>query len=139
MIHPGTVHGAITLGGLIGELEKLPKTVRSGPGGVLQVESTIIFDPWNLRPTNLASYRGFYEDLALDFEIGEPCPVVQLLDECRRAIGRQFEGYKGGLYTATRDTAIWCSHWGQAQNLVVTGIREIYEGYYGLETKVVDL
>ena len=69
----------MTLGKLIADLEAMPK------GACVA----------NLKSAH--SYRGYYSDLA--FEKGEgQRPAAELLAECKAAMGKVFEGYKGGNY-----------------------------------------
>lgn len=53
-----------------------------------------------------ASYRGFYEDLAI-CQDGDLSTVGDMLAECRAAMGEIFCGYKGGDYVMGRNTPIW--------------------------------
>lgn len=54
---------------------------------------------------NPHSYRGYYEDLA--FEPAENVTVGEMLDAARSALGKTFEGYKGGDYTMHEYTDVW--------------------------------
>lgn len=57
------------------------------------------------------SYRGYYCDLA--FELGEgKRPAWGLLAECKSAIGKVFEGYKGGNYIMKESTPVWIAEYG---------------------------
>jgi len=57
------------------------------------------------------SYRGYYSDLA--FERGEGLREAgALLAECRDAMGRMFEGYKGGDYVMGERTPVWVAEYG---------------------------
>lgn len=86
------------------------------------VEQDVYFDVLNLVPTNLDSYRGYYEDLAIGFSLDGRCLVGALLAECRAAVGAEYQGYKGGEYIMDEDTALWVSNWGRCGNLIVTGV-----------------
>lgn len=59
----------------------------------------------------LYSYRGYYCDLAF-----EPTTQVkearQLLSECRAAMGKIFEGWKGGDYVMGENTPLWVAGYG---------------------------
>ena len=68
------------------------------------------------------SYRGYYQDLALEPSIREPGTVGQLLDLLDSAWGRDFHGYKGGTYTMTGRTLLWVACWGDASGLMLTRI-----------------
>ena len=81
----------MTLGALIERLESLP-------------ESTLI----GLAEPH--SYRGYYSDLA--FEQAGTRPVADLLAECREAMGKKFEGYKGGDFYMHAGTPVWVAFYG---------------------------
>ena len=84
----------LTLGGLIEALEALPPRVP-----VLAIEEP-------------HSYRGYYSDLA--FELGEdPMLREEAIDMCRSAMGKVFEGYKGGDYLMGENTPLWLANYGQ--------------------------
>ncbi|MXY79729.1 MAG: hypothetical protein F4Y94_08610 [Chloroflexi bacterium] len=67
------------------------------------------------------SYRGYYEDLAL-----EPAEVTITAGSLRReaaaAEGHTFEGYKGGDFTMGRDAPLWIATYGSASGLAIVGI-----------------
>lgn len=83
----------MTLGALIGRLEELdPERLVEGMGGLM-------------------SYRGYYSDLS--FDTGEPPrTVADLLSECRGAMGKVFEGYKGGDFQMGERTPLWIAPYG---------------------------
>ena len=67
----------MTLGQLIAALEKMP-----GGTEVANIHGA-------------RSYRGYYDDIA--FKHGEGTrQAADLLAECKQAMGKAFEGYKGG-------------------------------------------
>jgi hypothetical protein len=57
------------------------------------------------------SHRGYYEDLA--FEPAHNVKIGAMLTYAKDAMGREFEGYKGGWYKATPDTRCWIADWGK--------------------------
>ena len=67
----------VTLGKLIAALEAMPEG------------STVV----NL--TEPHSYRGYYDDLAFELHTGNRL-ASELLADCKNAMGKVFEGYKGG-------------------------------------------
>ena len=76
------------------------------------------------------SYRGYYEDIALEYGPesrfsyrGPLTTVKELLDECERAVGKTFYGYKGDEYIMHRKTLVWVSRWGHCDQRMVTDIR----------------
>lgn len=57
------------------------------------------------------SYRGYYDQLALGTG-QEAMKVAQLLAAARAAVGREYEGYKGGEYVMSEDTPVWFAEYG---------------------------
>ena len=82
-----------TLGDLISALEEMPPDREVGN----------LCDPH--------SYRGYYCDLAFENSGGNQ-PAGKLLDECKKAMGAVFEGYKGGDYVMGESTPIWVAEYG---------------------------
>ena len=83
----------MTLGSLIAALEKMPPdSLITGLG-------------------NAHSYRGYYSDLAFQPQM-EQVTAANLLGQCRAAMGRVFEGYKGGDYVMGETTPVWAAHYG---------------------------
>ena len=83
----------LTLGGLIAALE--------GQSADRQVQGL----------GELLSYRGYYEDLAFA-PTTETRTVGDLLTECRAAMGRTFQGYKGGDFVMGEATPLWVAGYG---------------------------
>ena len=106
----------MTLGGLIDELENIADPE----------ELSVYTDFGKAVPGNpFDSYRGFYEDLAIDFmdqQGDDPATVEQFLDAARKSVGVSFYGYKGGLYWATRDTALWVDQYGRYKSMALVGV-----------------
>lgn len=72
-------------------------------------------------PGDLASWRGRYEQLTLT--TGDALvDVSTLLVDARSAIGREFEGYKGGTFTMDEDSPVWADDYGQANGRGIIGI-----------------
>lgn len=83
----------MTLGKLIDALEQMPP----------DSEVANLLNPH--------SYRGYYSDLA--FELGSGTRRAgELLDECLGAMGRVFEGYKGGEFVMGSKTPVFVAHYG---------------------------
>ena len=57
------------------------------------------------------SYRGYYDQLA--FEPMENVTVGAMLDDAKSALGKTFQGYKGGDYEMKAWTEVWLAHYGQ--------------------------
>jgi len=112
-------YGPVTLGALIRALERS----KFDPEGKSRY---VRFDFGGLVPASLNSYRGYYSELALGFEDpserhGEP-NVVELIEMLKGAIGKVYEGWKGGQYTMNEDTAIFVANRGDATDTGITGI-----------------
>lgn len=63
----------------------------------------------NLRAAH--SYRGYYSDLAFEYHGGNR-PAADLLADAHAAMGRVFEGYKGGEFVMHENTPVWVASWG---------------------------
>ena len=59
---------------------------------------------------NPHSYRGYYHDLA--FEPVEYTTIGEMLKHAESALGKIFEGYKGGAYLMDKWTDVWFAHYG---------------------------
>lgn len=118
----------ITLGQLIDALKTASPT------------GSVRFDWCDLHPAGLASYRGYYEDLAIGFMCEKWTPIVTVSDfllECQSAIGKTFEGYKGGDFEMDRDTVLWVANYGSSTGWAIVGVK-VTEFGVTLKTKLVD-
>jgi hypothetical protein len=94
-------------------------------------EVPIEFDfPSSNIPTTLASYRGYYSQLALghrDFNYDKPAipNVNTVIEELESAIGQTFQGWKGGDYVMSPDTPIWVDNPGRYSSIAITGIKDL--------------
>jgi hypothetical protein len=61
--------------------------------------------------TNPHSYRGYYEDLAFEYETGKQT-VKELLSITKKCVGKEFDGWKGGTFEMKKDTVLWISEEG---------------------------
>ena len=83
----------MTLGKMIASLEAMPEGAEVA----------------NLRDAH--SYRGYYCDLAFECNEGTR-PAVDLLAECKSAMGKVFWGYKGGDFVMGALTPVWLASYG---------------------------
>lgn len=116
----------LTLGDLIDKLKTLPP------------EANIEFDFGSANITTLDSYRGYYDQLALgyDGEYGsEMMTVGKLLKDCEEAIGKTYQGWKGGDYTMSRDTNIFVANSGCTSDTHLLDIVKKYDDWYTLKTE----
>jgi len=88
------------------------------------------FDFCGFVPKGLASYRGYYDQLALGYANcqDERTTVEKLLTELRGAVGKTFHGYKGGNYKMTLETEVWVSPYNEASGTRIDHV--IVEGDY---------
>lgn len=83
----------------------------------------------------LHSYRGYYCDLAFEpREVGEGGEqgergerAVDLLSRCKDAMGKVFQGYKGGDYLMGETTPLWVSVYGEASGQRLMRLIEMYD------------
>ena len=115
----------MTLGRLIDALAEMPQ------------DENVEFDFCHLCPTTLASYRGYYERLALGFAEGGNITVSGLLAECRKAVGATFSGWKGGDYVMDRNTLVHVANQGDTSNTQIVRVQRGYGGVV-LETAMVE-
>lgn len=119
--------GTVSLGALIDALSNL------------KAGATVWYDFVHLIPTTVASYRGYYDHLALGYGEGQ-MTVAQLLSNLREALvpGKTYEGWKGGEYQMSRETPVWVANPGESGSTAIVGLRRVYEDYYVLVTEQVD-
>jgi hypothetical protein len=77
-----------------------------------------------------ASYRGYYEDLALSDQDPEIAPrtVAVLRTALTDCIGHSYEGYKGGAHQASRETRLWVARFGDVTDRWICGLRVLDDG-----------
>jgi len=91
----------LTLGELIMSLEKC------------QQGADISFDFEHARPTDLTSYRGNYRELAICFDFDtEFLKVSKFVDMLKEAIGKTYQGWKGGDFLMGKTTPMWAANSG---------------------------
>lgn len=113
-----TSFGTMSLGEVIDALD------RAEPGAIVK------YDFCYTSPTTVASYRGWYDHLALGWQAatmdaasGTYWPLAStILERLEKAVGETFEGYKGGSYEMDRDTPLWIANYSDTGS---TGIVEI--------------
>lgn len=76
------------------------------------IDQLKLADPESLIPlTNPHSYRGYYEDLALE-PTDFPIKVSLLIEQLEAVLDTELTGYKGGEFLMTEDTPVWVSNYG---------------------------
>lgn len=116
----------LTLGELIERLEALPAT-REALDGSTQPKD-VVFDFCRAFPWSIASYRGYYDELALQYvfpgDQTDPHTVEKFLELLYAAASSVFQGYKGGDYRASSSTPVWVSNWGDVDDTIVVGVTD---------------
>ena len=101
----------LNLGQIIDLLERRPK------------DQEIRFDFAGLQPQKVRSYRGNYSHLAMGYREWVDCVVVsEVLEDLRKAVGKEFRGYKGGEFLMTADAKVWVANWGFTGDTVINGV-----------------
>ena len=103
----------LTLGELIEQLEKIPNK-----------DLPVIFNSCYC-PTGLSSWRGVYGELAIEYDTVGGVSLSEFLEMLKGAIGKIYEGYKGGSYVMRSDTPLWVANYGMTQ-----GFRRNEDGDY---------
>ena len=107
----------LTLSELILKLEPIVKNQKDGE------EATVRYDFEYLFPTSIDSWRGSYNELALNFETqGEEMKVSEFLNMLKECIGKTFTGYKGGDFTMHKGTPIWVANYSHSGNTAVIDV-----------------
>jgi hypothetical protein len=104
----------LNLGGLIDLLKGQPDK-----------DQHLRFDFAHVTPLCLTSFRGYYEDLAIEFSDAprEYVTVAEFLTTLKEAVGKVYTGYKGGDYKMTRNTRIWVANYSHTSNTTIIGVR----------------
>jgi len=103
----------IKLGELIKKLEAMPQ------------DANVYFDFGRLVPHGVDSYRGYYDHLAIGFGDGSPTKVATLLKELKAAVGKTFQGYKGGDFRMSEDTPVWVANYGRTSDTTVAEVKHL--------------
>ena len=104
--------GHLTIAQIIEKCEALPN---------LEIKISSDIEKYNgMSPVDTDSYRGSYDELAIDFDRG----VVMLSDflkEMNSSLRRIYHGYRGGEYGMYRNTFVWVASYGDT-GLMVTDV-----------------
>lgn len=114
----------LTLGELILKLKHI-KQRKHNP------EPMVVYDFCGLFPTNILSWRGAYDELALNFidldEVIKPMKLSDFIDMLLLADGGIFAGYKGGEFVMSKHTPVWVANWGNVGSTAVVDV--VDDGY----------
>ena len=83
---------------------------------------------------SLDSYRGYYEDLALE-PTSHPITAEQLYVKLKQAHGATFTGYKGGEFKMDGDTPLWVAEYGNTGRAAIDA--KVVDGRLVIQTKEV--
>ncbi len=96
----------VTLGKVIKKAGEASGVVRFADGG---------------SPGAEMSYRGYYSDLSFETQ-EDPKPVAAFLEQCQRALGDTYTGYKGGDYDMGEDTPLWRADYSECGDAIVRAV-----------------
>ena len=88
----------------------------------------VIFAKYQYYPSGLSSWRGSYDELAIEYDNqNEPPTAKEFLATLTNAVGKTMTGYKGGDYTISKLTPIWMANYGSsngpfAESVAITGV-----------------
>lgn len=85
-------------------------------------DSIVRFDASTGHPGNPHSYRGYYEDLSFE-DSSTPITARAFREMLAGCLNHVFVGYKGGCYTMVHATRLWCSEYGDASGMGISGVR----------------
>lgn len=106
----------LTLGELILKLE--PIAEKQGKD-----QARVRYDFEYLFPNDIDSWRGSYDELALNFTSeGDEMKVSDFLKMLKECVGKTFFGYKGGEFTMNKHTPIWVANYRNAGNTAVIDV-----------------
>jgi hypothetical protein len=112
-----TYFGTISLGGLINLLKQR------------EADQLIKFDFCGFVPSGIRSYRGYYDHLALSFDVESSrnrspveLTVATLLELLESSNGSTYTGYKGGQYTMGLQTPVWVDNYACATGTGIVGL-----------------
>lgn len=109
----------LSLGEIISKCEEIKRKQDISDGS----EITVRYDFEYFYPTKIKSWRGVYSELALDIESGgKEMTLSDFIDMLKAAVGKTFEGYKGGDYLMSRHTPVWVANYGNSGNTAVIDV-----------------
>jgi hypothetical protein len=124
----------LTLGELTGKVMVFAK-YHGEDKKELKEQGKVFYDFGDFYPTEINSWRGDYAQLALnyisegDYEVRIKKPVITVLEFLKLlndTFDTDFEGYKGGTWTAHNKTNIWVAEWGSSGHTIVVDVTSHY-------------
>lgn len=124
----------MTLGEAIAVLENATLTYESDGK---ETDKHVYFEFEYIFPTGLDSWRGSYAELAINFDWADrsdqdknPPTGKEFLGWLKEAVGKTYEGYKGGDFTMGKTTPLWIANY---SNSGETGLVAIKVGDYDIK------
>lgn len=112
----------LTLGELIMKLETVSPVYEDYDKK--QQDKDVAFEFEYLKPTGLSSWRGSYRELAIEFDGDKEYTVKSFIKELKEAIGKTYQGYKGGDYVMGKTTPLWVANYSNCGETAVVDIRD---------------
>jgi len=107
----------LTLGQLIRKIEECGVEDKNSE------PKNIYYDFGGMTPTILDSWRGSYSELALGFDReSSEMRADKILKELKSAIGKTYQGWKGGDFTMNEDTPVWVDNCGESTETAIIGV-----------------
>jgi len=104
----------LSLGEIILKLESIKNT-----------KLPILFDIKKYHPTGIDSWRGSYNELALEYDDkGKPMLLCDFLKILKDTLGKTFIGYKGGNFLMGKTTPVWVANYGECHGFRKDGYKE---------------
>ena len=88
-------------------------------------DKTVVFDWPDMVPCDVYSWRGDYEQLAIDYKESshsERPLLKEFLSELQDAIGRTFPGYRGGEFMMYEHTPVHVAKYSYSGRCCVSGV-----------------
>jgi hypothetical protein len=104
-------------------------------------DAQVVYDFGGFAPTTFASYRGFYDDIALGFTdaYDETMTADKLARMATETIGQAFHGYKGGEFVMDESSRLWVAEWGRTSGTVITRVEAVSDYLVVLHTGYVNV
>lgn len=89
------------------------------------------FDFGTALPTQLDSWRGSYDEIALGYKLSgydnnsehfANTKADKLLEHLKSAIGKEYTGWKGGEFIMDENTPVWVANCGHSGNTGIVGV-----------------
>ncbi|NBW07828.1 MAG: hypothetical protein EBR82_07355 [Caulobacteraceae bacterium] len=89
----------------------------------------IRFDFAAMVPGAISSYRGYYEDLAVEPQFcSKGVATSDFIERLTLQVGSVEIGYKGGEYRSSLNTALWVARHSESTGTYITGVDDLHGG-----------